>query len=60
MYFTEEQISSGAIATRAMHTRYYAIGIPKLIALVEAVGFENVARLDQVFYQPMLVASKPD
>jgi hypothetical protein len=59
MCFTREQLLTGAVTTRAMYTRYYAIGIPKLTTLIEAVGFEKTARLDEVFYQPMLVASKP-
>ena len=60
MYVTEERISSRVVATRAMYARYYAIGTEKLMALIEGVGFEGPARLDEAFYQPMLVASKPD
>jgi hypothetical protein len=44
---------------RAMRSRLYAIGTGKLLALMRAAGFENVRRLDDVFYQPVLVGTKP-
>ena len=42
-----------------MRSRYYAIEIKKLVALMGEVGFQNVVRLDQGFYQPIVVGTKP-
>ncbi len=59
MYLIEEHLANGEVATRAMRTRYYAIAIPQLVALMKDVGFQTVQRLDDVFYQPVLVGTKP-
>jgi len=58
MFLVEEDLLTGEIATEAMRSRYYAIGIPRLIALMEKAGFGNTARLDGAFYQPVLLGTK--
>lgn len=59
MFFIEENLASGAVTTRVMRTRSYAIGTGKLLELMRAAGFEDVERLDAVFYQPVLVGTRP-
>jgi SAM-dependent methyltransferase len=59
MFFVEEDISTGASSTRTFRTRYYAIGIPRLIALMQEAGFRGNERLDGVFYQPVVLGAKP-
>jgi SAM-dependent methyltransferase len=59
LYFVEEDMSSKEVRTEAMRSRYYAIGITKLLVMMETAGFQNVARLDQGLYQPVLVGTKP-
>jgi len=59
VYFVEEHLASREIRTNAMHSRYYAIGITKLLAMMEEAGFRNVGRFDQGLYQPVLVGTKP-
>lgn len=59
LYFVEEDLSSKEVKTYAMRSRYYAIGITKLLAMMEEAGFHNVGRLDQGLYQPVLVGTKP-
>jgi ubiquinone/menaquinone biosynthesis C-methylase UbiE len=59
MYFIEEDIVSKEVRTHAMRSRYYAIGIKRLLAMMEEVGFEKVTRHDQDFYQPVLTGTKP-
>jgi SAM-dependent methyltransferase len=58
IFFVEEDISSKAVTTRAMRARYYAIGTDKLMNLMREVGFSNLRRLDDVFYQPVLVGTR--
>lgn len=41
-----------------MRSRYYAVSTGKLLALMQRAGFENVRRLDEVFYQPVLVGTR--
>ncbi|MBX7220556.1 MAG: class I SAM-dependent methyltransferase [Blastocatellia bacterium] len=59
LFLIEENLSTGAVQTRAMQSRYYAIGTDKLLALMREAGFVDVERLDGVFYQPVLVGTKP-
>jgi len=59
MYFVEEDLRSKEVRTHVMRSRYYAIEIKKLVALMGEVGFQNVVRLDQGFYQPIVVGTKP-
>ena len=59
MFLVGENLSTGKVATQAMRSRYYAIGIPRLMALMDEAGFEQTARLDGAFYQPVLVGTRP-
>jgi SAM-dependent methyltransferase len=45
--------------TLAVRTRYYAIPAERLLALLRGAGFERVRRVDDVFYQPVLVGTRP-
>jgi SAM-dependent methyltransferase len=39
-------------------TRYYAISIDELMQLMRSAGFENVQRIDQRLYQPVLLGAR--
>ena len=58
MYFVEEDRKTKFVQTHAMHSRYYAISPNKLLTLMEVAGFAAVKRLDDVFYQPVLIGTK--
>lgn len=58
IYFVHEDLSSKAVTSRALRSRYYAIGVTRLCELLVEVGFSKVKRLDDVFYQPVLVGTK--
>jgi len=47
-----------AVQAHVMHSRYYAISPNKLLALMEDAGFAGVKRLDDSFYQPVLIGTK--
>jgi SAM-dependent methyltransferase len=57
-FFVEENLKTGEVATRAMRAKYYAVSTTVLMRLMAAAGFQNVRRLDDAFYQPVLVGSK--
>lgn len=57
-FFVEEELSSGAVKTHAMRSKYFAVSISVLLDLMADVGFQNVRRLDDAFYQPVLVGNK--
>jgi hypothetical protein len=59
MYFIEEGQSSSSAKTHVMRSRYYAISMGHLKQLMEAVGYVSVMRLDNQFFQPVLVGMKP-
>jgi SAM-dependent methyltransferase len=57
MYLVED--ARGAVCTtRVMRTKYYAVGTDRLIALMREAGFNDVRRLDDRFFQPVLVGMK--
>lgn len=57
-YFVEEDLRSREVKTHAMRSRYYAISTDRLCALMREAGFDEVRRLDEVFYQPVLVGTR--
>ena len=57
-FITEEHLVSGEVKTHVMRSRYYAISIPRILELMRQVGFQNVRRIDGMFYQPVLLGTK--
>ena len=57
MYFIEDDMESGEAKTHVMRSRYYAISPHHLLELMEQTGFVEIKRLDDVFYQPVLVGT---
>lgn len=45
---------------RVHRTRYYAVAAARVMAMMEAAGYRSVKRLDGVFYQPVLVGTRPE
>ena len=58
IYFVQEDLSSKSVISRALRSRYYAIGVTRLRELLVEAGFSKVKRLDDVFYQPVIVGTK--
>jgi SAM-dependent methyltransferase len=58
MYFVEDR-GGPVCETRVMRSRYYAVGTDRLLALLRAAGFVQVERLDDRYYQPVLVGNRP-
>ncbi|HSI47647.1 MAG TPA: class I SAM-dependent methyltransferase [Ideonella sp.] len=54
-FFVEEDQASQTVQTHVMRSVYHAVSIDTLLQLMRAVGFLDVRRLDDVFYQPVLV-----
>ena len=46
--------------THVMRSRYYAISIVELMTMMARAGFEKLQRLDDVFFQPVLVGVRPN
>jgi SAM-dependent methyltransferase len=57
MYFVEDHGTSECVS-RVMRTRYYAVGINTLMSLMTRAGFERVQRVDDRYYQPVIVGTK--
>lgn len=57
-FFVEENLATSAVKTHVMRSRYYAVSTAKLMALMRQAGFEEVRRLDGVFYQPVLIGTR--
>ena len=58
MYFVEDR-GGATCTTHVMRTTYYAVGIDMLIALMTQAGFEDVQRLDDRFFQPVIIGKRP-
>jgi len=59
MYFLAHDRDSGEIVTHIMQSRYYAVPTDTLLALMAEAGFINIQRLDDAFFQPVLIGTKP-
>jgi SAM-dependent methyltransferase len=59
MYFVEDRGGSD-VATRVMRSKYYAVGTDRLMALMREAGFREVQRLDDRFYQPILIGKREE
>lgn len=58
MYFVEDNLRDSMGKTHIMRSRYYAISPDSVLALMDDAGFGEVERLDEVFFQPVLVGRK--
>jgi SAM-dependent methyltransferase len=58
IYLTSES-PDGICSTQVLRSRYYAVTTDRLLGLLEKAGFVNPRRLDEVFFQPVLVAYRP-
>ena len=58
MYFVEDR-GGAECRTRAFRSRYYAVAIDHLVDLLHESGFEAVRRIDERFFQPVIVARRP-
>jgi glycine/sarcosine N-methyltransferase len=57
LYLTEEG-PDGACATRVLRSRYYAVTIDRLLALLAEAGFVDGERVDGAFFQPLVIARR--
>jgi SAM-dependent methyltransferase len=58
VYLTSES-SDGVCETKVLKSRYYAVTIDRLLALMAEAGFADVQRRDDVLFQPVLVGYRP-
>lgn len=58
MYLTTEE-SDGACHTEVLRSRYYAVSIERLLALMQDAGFAETRRMDDVLFQPVLIGRRP-
>ena len=58
LYIVEENISKSKVQTHVFKTRYFAVSIPTIMSIMRDVGFNQVMRLNDVFYQPVIIATK--
>ncbi|MCG8638665.1 MAG: class I SAM-dependent methyltransferase [Desulfobacterales bacterium] len=57
MYFVEDR-GKKECKTHVMRSTYYAIGITRLMELMPLAGFNDIERIDDKFFQPMIVGTK--
>ena len=57
MYFVEDR-GGAECRAHAFRSRYYAVSIDRLMALLREVGFEGVRRIDDRFFQPVIAGRR--
>jgi len=50
----------GSCTTEVIRSRYYAVTIDRLLALMQEAGFVGVQRLDDVLFQPVLLGTRSE
>jgi SAM-dependent methyltransferase len=58
MYFVEDNQQLNHANTTVMRSRYYAVSTYSLMKLMEQAGYHSVTRLDDQFFQPVLIGAK--
>lgn len=58
-YIVEDRGGEEAV-THAFRSRYYAVPVERVMELMLAAGFISVERLDDAFFQPLIVARRPE
>ena len=59
MYFVEDR-GGPTCMTNVLRSQYYAVGTGELMALMRRAGFVQVERIDDRFYQPVLLGKRPE
>jgi SAM-dependent methyltransferase len=59
VYLTSES-AEGICETRMLRSRYYAVSIERLLLLLAEAGFVCAERRDDVLFQPVLLARRPN
>jgi hypothetical protein len=57
LYLTEEG-PDGVCTTRVLRSRYYAVTIDRLLALLGEAGFVDAERVDGAFFQPLVIGRR--
>jgi SAM-dependent methyltransferase len=58
-FYLVEDNERGPCTTHVFRSSYYAVAIERLIELMSRGGFEQVRRINDVFFQPIISARKP-
>ncbi|HSH02442.1 MAG TPA: class I SAM-dependent methyltransferase [Anaerolineae bacterium] len=58
MYFVRDEGEEGDVTTEVMRTKYYALSPNRLVSLMVEAGFGEVKRLDDVYFQPVVVGTR--
>jgi SAM-dependent methyltransferase len=57
-YFVRDE-GAGECNTEVARSTYYAVSISELVHLMEQAGFVDVRRIDDAFFQPLIVGVRP-
>jgi len=57
-FFVTEDLATQAVHTRVMRSRYYAVSTARLCELMREAGLQDVRRIDDAFFQPVLVGTR--
>jgi SAM-dependent methyltransferase len=58
--YLNSESPEGTCKTQVLRSRYYAVSIERLLSLLAEAGFVRVERRDGVFFQPILLARRPN
>jgi hypothetical protein len=58
LYVVEDRRDAG-VRTRVMRATCYALPVARLVELMREAGFADVRRLDDAFFQPLVIGRRP-
>jgi SAM-dependent methyltransferase len=58
MYFVEDDQRSDELRTHVFRARYFAISPNRILELMEHAGFTSVKRIDDQYFQPVLIGTR--
>jgi len=59
-FYIVHDVGGSECHTVVLRSTYYAIAVADLVRLMERAGFANVKRVDNEFFQPLVVGVRPD
>lgn len=58
LYMVADDGSVGQPPTRVFRSRYYAVSVHRVMELMREAGFDDVERLDGMYYQPVVAGTR--
>lgn len=59
-FYVVRDDGNGSCHTEVARSTYYAVSISALVVLMESAGFVGVRRIDDAYFQPLIIGNRPE